>query len=151
MEINSTTITINPKIKNVYGFLILSCWSFLIGTISKNKKEINIEHEVTNKIYMLKRKSASAIRYKRIFMERQYSMIKYIYELLEQFFIKDNMLNISGLIIAGPKNSIERFLKYKNHKLILNKYISTIIELENDDDKLPFDEAISKSMINDNL
>ena len=146
MEINLESITLDPQIKNAYGFLILSDWSFLIGTVLKNKKEINIEKKIKKPFVP---NSSSAIRFRRIFIERQYSFIKEIDEHLEQYFIKDNMLNISGLIIAGQKNTIERYLKYKNG--IFNKYIITIIELECDDDKLGFNEAISKSMISDNL
>ena len=149
MEINSASITINSQIKNIYGFLILSGWHFLIGTVSKNKKEINIEKEILNKPHWPIRGGASAIRYKRIYLERQYSFFKEIDELLEQFFIKDNEINISGLIIAGSKDTIKAYLKIKNRNLILNKYITTKIELENEG-KLGFNEAIDKSMINDN-
>ena len=150
MEINSASITINSQIKNIYGFLILSGWHFLIGTVSKNKKEINIEKEILNKPHWPIRGGASAFRYKRIYIERQYSFFKEIDELLEQFFIKDNKIIISGLIIAGSKDTIKAYLKIKNRKLILNKYITTKIELENEG-KLGFNEAIDKSMINDNL
>ena len=94
-------------------------------------------------------RGASAIRYKRIYIERQYSFFKEIDELLEQFFIKDNKIIISGLIIAGSKDTIKAYLKIKNRNLILNKYITTKIELENEG-KLGFNEAIDKSMINDN-
>ena len=149
MEINSASITINSQIKNIYGFLILSGWHFLIGTVSKNKKEINIEKEILNKPHWPIRGGASAIRYKRIYLERQYSFFKEIDELLEQFFIKDNKIIISGLIIAGSKDTIKAYLKIKNRNLILNKYITTKIELENEG-KLGFNEAIDKSMINDN-
>ena len=149
MEINSASITINSQIKNIYGFLILSGWHFLIGTVSKNKKEINIEKEILNKPHWPIRPSSSAFRYKRIYIERQYSFFKEIDELLEQFFIKDNEINISGLIIAGAKDTIKAYLKIKNRNLILNKYITTKIELENEG-KLGFNEAIDKSMINDN-
>lgn len=150
MEINSASITINSQIKNIYGFLILSGWHFLIGTVSKNKKEINIEKEILNKPHWPIRPSSSAFRYKRIYIERQYSFFKEIDELLEQFFIKDNKIIISGLIIAGAKDTIKAYLKIKNRNLILNKYITTKIELENEG-KLGFNEAIDKSMINDNL
>ena len=150
MDSNLTSITINPQIKNVYGFLILSGWHFLIGTVSKNKKEINIEKEILNKPHWPIRGGSSAFRYKRIYIERQYSFFKEIDELLEQFFIKDNEINISGLIIAGAKDTIKSYLKIKNRNLILNKYITTKIELENEG-KLGFNEAIDKSMINDNL
>ena len=149
MEINSASITINSRIKNIYGFLILSGWHFLIGTVSKNNKEINIEKEILNKPHWPIRGGASAIRYKRIYLERQYSFFKEIDELLEQFFIKDNKIIISGLIIAGSKDTIKAYLKIKNRNLILNKYITTKIELENEG-KLGFNEAIDKSMINDN-
>ena len=150
MEINSASITINSQIKNIYGFLILSGWHFLIGTVSKNKKEINIEKEILNKPHWPIRGGSSSFRYKRIYIERQYSFFKEIDELLEQFFIKDNKIIISGLIIAGSKDTIKAYLKIKNRNLILNKYITTKIELENEG-KLGFNEAIDKSMINDNL
>ena len=150
MEINSASITINSQIKNIYGFLILSGWHFLIGTVSKNKKEINIEKEILNKPHWPIRRGSSANRFKRIYIERQYSFFKEIDELLEQFFIKDNKIIISGLIIAGSKDTIKAYLKIKNRILILNKYITTKIELENEG-KLGFNEAIDKSMINDNL
>jgi hypothetical protein len=68
----------------------------------------------------------------------------------EKIVIKDNEINISGLIIAGSKDTIKAYLKIKNRNLILNKYITTKIELENEG-KLGFNEAIDKSMINDNL
>ena len=83
-------------------------------------------------------------------MDRQREVTKYIDEHLEQFFIKDNMLNISGLIIAGQKNPINRYLTNKIRKLTMDKYITTIIELEYDG-KSGFDQAIYLSMINDNL
>ena len=60
------------------------------------------------------------------------------------------MLNISGLIIAGQKNPINRYLTNKIRKLTMDKYITTIIELEYDG-KSGFDQAIYLSMINDNL
>ena len=151
MEINSTSITINPHIKNVYGFLILSSCSILIGTVSKNKKEINFEQKIDNKDYgtIIRNKKgwSSLIRF---WVKRQENMTKFIDEKLEQFFIIDNMLNISALIIAGPKNPIKRYLTNKNRKLTMNKYITTIMELENDG-KFGLNVAIQKSMINDNL
>ena len=154
MEINSTDIIINPSIKNVYGFLILSSFSVLIGTVSKDKAEINFEQKINNKdlrpIIKRRKGSSSFIRFWRYFIEKQERITKYIDELLEQCFIKDNMINISGLIIAGPNNPIQRYLASKNRKLTMNKFITSIIELENDG-KLGFNEAIVKSMIKDNL
>ena len=149
MENNSGNLTINPQIKNTYGFLILSCSSVLIGTVSKDKKEINFESAFNNKDWKEIR-GHSRNRFFRIFMDRQREVTKYIDEHLEQFFIKDNMLNISGLIIAGQKNPINRYLTNKIRKLTMDKYITTIIELEYDG-KSGFDQAIYLSMINDNL
>ena len=153
MEINSTGITINPHIKNVYGFLILSSCSLLIGTVSKDKKEISLEQKIDNKDYetiIRRSKKKGWCSLIRFYVKRQEELTKYIDKHLEQFFIIDNMLNISGLIIAGQKNPIKRYLTNKNRKLTLNKFIKTIIELDNDG-IFGLNEAICKSMINDNL
>ena len=150
---NSTVITINPHIKNVYGFLILSSCSLLIGTVSKDKKEICLEQKIDNKDYetiIRRSKKKGWCSLIRFCVKRQEELTKYIGKHLEQFFIIDNMLNISGLIIAGPKNPIKRYLTNKNRKLTLNKFITTIIELDNDG-IFGLNEAICKSMINDNL
>ena len=53
MKINSTDIIINPSINNVYDFLILSSFSVLIGTVSKNKEEINFEQKINNGLYLI--------------------------------------------------------------------------------------------------
>ena len=153
MENNSIKLTINPQIKNVYGFLILSCCSILIGKVSKNKKEILFEQKIEFEdilAKMRKRRDPCAGRFRWLIIERERKVTKFIDEHLEQFFIKDNMINISGLIIAGPKNPIERYLTFDNRKLTMAKYITTIIELEYDG-KTGFDEAIQISMINNNL
>ena len=41
METELKKLIINPNIKNIYGFLILDTDRLLIGTVSKDKKEIN--------------------------------------------------------------------------------------------------------------
>ena len=53
MEINSTDIIINPSINNVYGFLILSSFSVLIGTVPKDKAEIKFLFSIIKNIYIL--------------------------------------------------------------------------------------------------
>ena len=110
-----------------------------------------MEQKIDNKDYgtiiRRRRKGWCSLRF---LDKRQEELTKYIDKHLEQFFIVDNMLNISGLIRAGQKNPIKRYLTNKNRKLTLNKYITTIIELDNDG-IFGLNEAISKSMINDNL
>ena len=132
--------------------MILSSCSLLIGTVSKDKKEINLKQKIDNKDYrtIIRRRKKGWCSLIRFCVKRQEELTKYIDKHLEQFFIIDNMLNISGLIIAGQKNPIKRYLTNKNRKLTLNKFITTIIELDNDG-IFGLNEAICKSKINYHL
>ena len=67
---------------------------------------------------------------------------------MKNFFIKNNLSNISGLIIGGDMKVIKKYLSYKrNNELInLKEYLCTIIETINDGE-LGFEEAIKLSML----
>ena len=151
METISHKLSINPDIHNVYGFLILSEQNYLIGKLSKGKKEVNLKGNIDIKVKK-GRGGCSAIRFRRIRAERAFKSFKTIEENLKNIFIKDNLLNICGLIIAGKIELINKYLSFRknhgDHIVILNEYISTLIEIKNSGE-LGFDEAIALSMIND--
>ena len=147
MENICDKLTINPDIHEVYGFLILSTQKYLIGTFFKGKKEILFKSDINLKGYR-GRGGASAIRFKRIIEERYSKGFKTIEENMKNFFIKNNLSNISGLIIGGDIKVIKKYLSYKrNNELInLNEYLCTLIETINDGE-LGFEEAIKLSML----
>ena len=101
----------------------------LIGTISKNKKEINYENKVDFR-KIRTRGGASALRFAGVLRERIARSVRLIDDNLENIFIKENELNISGLIIAGNMDAINKYLSSKFHKDYLNKYISSKIETD---------------------
>ena len=141
----NTRLIINPNIKNIYGFLILDAKSLLIGTVTKDNKEINIKNEI---FFREARKGTyDCHRFQWVYRERIANTVKLIDNNLERIFIKDNKLNISGLIIAGSTKSIKRYLTSAYHKKDLNKFIITYIEL-NHGGEIGFNEAIKLSMIN---
>ena len=77
MEKEAKGLIINPKIKNVCGFLILSHSNILIGTISKDKKEINYKRNVD--VFKKYRKGgAYAVLFARILLERIVGWVKLI-------------------------------------------------------------------------
>ena len=146
MKAESKELIINPNVKNVYGFLILTGSNILIGTISKDKKEINYKG-IVNIFKKHGRGGASAIRFARIRRERIARSVKLIDDNLENIFIKENQLNISGLLIAGNLNAINIYLSHEIHKNYLNKYISSKIETDYGGER-GLNQAIELSMIN---
>ena len=144
METISKKLIINPNIKNIYGFLILTHSDILIGTVSKDKKEINYKGKND---FIKKSKGCTANRFARIRFERNAYCVKLIDDNLEKIFVKENQLNILGLIIAGNMNAIKIYLSSKNHKFYLNEYINTIIETEYGGE-IGFNEAIVLSVLN---
>ena len=86
----------------------------------------------------------------RMFIESQAKIVSYINTQLEKIFIKENELKISGLIIAGIKNPLQRYLSHVLNKSTLNKYITTIIEV-NYGGESGLNEAINILKLNENL
>ena len=153
MKCTSKELIINPKIKNVYGILVLSSSDFLIGTVSKDIKEINFKQKIDNQDRserIRSSRSSSKIRFMRMFIESQAKIVSYINTQLEKIFIKENELKISGLIIAGIKNPLQRYLSHVLNKSTLNEYITTIIEV-NYGGESGLNEAINILKLNENL
>ena len=147
MEEKSQKLNINSDIQDVYGFLILSSKNALIGTFSKENKEINFKSNFDIPKPHTKG-GASANRFRRIREERIFKIFKSIEENLEKIFIKDNLLNISGLVIAGAFELIKKYLSFiKKFNEQLNEYIFTLIETDNNGE-LGFNEAIELFMLN---
>ena len=146
MKSKSKELIINRNIKNIYGFLILTNSNVLIGTISKNKKEINYENKVDFR-KIRTRGGASALRFAGVFRERIARSVRLIDDNIENIFIKENELNISGLIIAGNMDTINKYLSSIFHKDYLNKYICSKIEIDYGGE-WGLNQAIELSMIN---
>ena len=115
MENINDKLTINPDIHKVYGFLILSSQKYLLGTFSKGKKEIIFKSDINLIIGYKGKGGSSAIRFKRIRKERNNQIFKIIDENMKKFFIKNNLLNISGLIICGNMKVIKKYLFYERN------------------------------------
>ena len=150
METKSQKLDINPDIHETYGFLILSKNNVLIATFSKEKKEINFQSKIEIIDIYNRRGGASAGRFRPMRIERNLKTFKFIEEQLEKIFIKDTLLNISGLIIAGNKEVLKLYLSYLSFKGLtgqLNEYITSLIEIEYYGE-LGFNEAIELSMLN---
>ena len=147
METELKKLIINPNIKNIYGFLILDTDRLLIGTVSKDKKEINLKKNIFFDGWKKRRGGASTIRFIRIYRERIDKTVKLIDDNLEKIFIMENKLEISGIILAGTSKTIERYLSSKCRNKDLNEYITTIIEIDYGGE-LGFNQAIQLSMLN---
>ena len=147
METELKKLIINPNIKNIYGFLILDTDRLLIGTVSKDKKEINLKKNIFFDGRKKRRGGASTIRFIRIYRERIAKTVKLIDDNLEKIFIMENKLEISGIILAGTSKTIERYLSSKYRNKDLNEYITTIIEIDYGGE-LGFNQAIQLSMLN---
>ena len=141
MENINDKLTINPDIYKVYGFLILSSQKYLFGTFSKGKKEIIFKSDINLIIGYKGKGGSSAIRFKRIREERNNQIFKIIDENMKKFFIKNNLLNISGLIIGGNMKVIKKYLSYERNNELIKEYLYTLIETINDGE-LGFEEAI---------
>ena len=147
METESKKLIINPNIKNIYGFLILDIDKLLIGTVSKDKKEINLKKNIFFDRWKIRRGGASTTRFYRIYRDRIAKTVKLIDDNLEKIFIMENKLEISGIILAGTSKTIERYLSSKYRNKDLNEYITTIIEIDYGGE-LGFNQAIQLSMLN---
>ena len=85
MEAKSKKLNINSEIHETYGFLILSKDNVLIGTFSKEKKEVNFQSKVEiidiyNIYYRKSRGGESANRFRRIREGRNAKTFKFIEE-----------------------------------------------------------------------
>ena len=145
MENIKDKLNINPDIHKVYGFLILTAQKYLLGTFSKEKKEIIFKSDI-NIIESKFKRGASAVRFKRIIQERNSKEFKIIEENMKNFFIKNNLSNISGLIIGGNMKVIKKYLSYNRNNELIKEYLCTLIETINDGE-LGFEEAIKLSML----
>ena len=148
MENINDKLTINRDIHEVYGFLILGSQKYLLGTFSKGKKEINFKSDFNfnSILYKGRRRGATANRFRRIREERTRQIFKIIDENMKKFFIKNNLLNISGLIIGGNMNVIKKYLSYKRNNELAKEYLYTLIETIYEGE-LGFEEAIKLSML----
>ena len=145
MENINDKLTINPDIHGVYGFLILSTQKYLLGTFSKGKKEIILKSDINFAECRIKR-GASAPRFKRIIQLRNYKAVNIIEENMKNFFIKNNLSIISGLIISGNMKIIKKYLFYERNNELIKEYLYILIETINDGE-LGFEEAIKLSML----
>ena len=127
--------------------MILNKNNVLIGTVSKEKKEINFQSKIEIIDIYNRRGGATAGRFRTMRIERNLKTFKFIEENLEKIFIKDNLLNISGLIIAGNKEVLKLYLSFKGLREQLNEYITSLIEIEYYGE-LGFNEAIELTMLN---
>ena len=147
MENINNKLIINPGINEVYGFLILSSHKYLLGTFSKGKKEIIFKSDINSiKFKNRARGGVTSDRFGRIRKERISKIFNIIEENMKKIFIKNNSLNISGLLIGGNMIVIKKYLSYKRNDELIKDYLYTIIETINDGE-LGFEEAIKLSMI----
>ena len=89
----------------------------------------------------------STLRFRRLRIEHNLKIFQLIEEKLGNFFIKESMVNISGLIIAGDSYIMNQYLSLMKHKIIPEKYILSLIDIEKEGE-LGFNEAIELSMLN---
>jgi peptide chain release factor subunit 1 len=83
-----------------FGFIIMDGSGTLYGTLSGNTREVLYKFTVD-----LPKKHGrggqSSVRFARLRMEKRHNYVRKVAEVATQLFIKDNMPNVSGLILAG--------------------------------------------------
>jgi len=83
-----------------FGFIIMDGSGTLYGTLSGNTREVLYKFTVD-----LPKKHGrggqSSVRFARLRMEKRHNYVRKVAEIATQLFIKDNMPNVTGLILAG--------------------------------------------------
>jgi len=83
-----------------FGFIVMDGSGTLYGTLSGNTREILYKFTVD-----LPKKHGrggqSSVRFARLRMEKRHNYVRKVAEVATQLFIKDNMPNVTGLILAG--------------------------------------------------
>jgi len=83
-----------------FGFIIMDGSGTLYGTLSGNAREILYKFTVD-----LPKKHGrggqSSVRFARLRMEKRHNYVRKVAEVATQLFIKDNMPNVTGLILGG--------------------------------------------------
>lgn len=85
---------------NRYGFIIMDGNGSLFGALSGNSREIL--HKFTVDLPKKHgRGGQSALRFARLRMEKRHNYVRKVAELAVQFFITNDKVNCSGLVLAG--------------------------------------------------
>jgi peptide chain release factor subunit 1 len=83
-----------------FGFIIMDGSGTLYGTLSGNTREILYKFTVD-----LPKKHGrggqSSVRFARLRVEKRHNYVRKVAEIATQLFIKDNMPNVTGLVLAG--------------------------------------------------
>jgi peptide chain release factor subunit 1 len=83
-----------------FGFIIMDGSGTLYGTLSGNTREILYKFTVD-----LPKKHGrggqSSVRFARLRVEKRHNYVRKVAEVATQLFIKDNMPNVTGLVLAG--------------------------------------------------
>jgi len=83
-----------------YGFIIMDGSGTLYGTLSGNTREVLYKFTVD-----LPKKHGrggqSSVRFARLRLEKRHNYVRKVAEVATQLFIKDNMPNVNGLVLAG--------------------------------------------------
>jgi len=83
-----------------FGFIVMDGNGCLFGTLSGNTREIL--HKLTVDLPKKHgRGGQSALRFARLRLEKRHNYVRKVAELSTQFFITNDKVNVSGLILAG--------------------------------------------------
>lgn len=83
-----------------FGFIIMDGNGTLYGTLSGNTREVL--HKITVDLPKKHgRGGQSALRFARLRMEKRHNYVRKVAELSVQFFIAQDKINVSGLVLAG--------------------------------------------------
>lgn len=83
-----------------FGFIIMDGNGTLYGTLSGNTREVL--HKVTVDLPKKHgRGGQSALRFARLRMEKRHNYVRKVAELAVQFFIAQDKINVTGLVLAG--------------------------------------------------
>eukprot|EP01102_Stenamoeba_stenopodia_P020909 TRINITY_DN82_c0_g1_i1.p1 TRINITY_DN82_c0_g1~~TRINITY_DN82_c0_g1_i1.p1 ORF type:complete len:433 (-),score=123.53 TRINITY_DN82_c0_g1_i1:381-1679(-) len=83
-----------------FGFIVMDGNGTLYGTLSGNTREVL--HKITVDLPKKHgRGGQSALRFARLRMEKRHNYVRKVAELAVQFFIAQDKVNVSGLVLAG--------------------------------------------------
>jgi len=83
-----------------FGFLIMDGNGALFGTLSGNSREV-IHRLAVDLPKKHGRGGQSALRFARLRLEKRHNYVRKVGELCTQFFISNDKINVSGIILAG--------------------------------------------------
>lgn len=113
--------------KDTYGYIIISGKMLLLAKVDQN---IKICSKISVNLPNKNRKGGqSSVRFDRLCQEKRHNYLTKSNEEIINIFISNDLINVAGLIIAGPADLKNELIKLNSFDYRLKPYILDVIDI----------------------